>query len=251
MNVQKQLNQDIFQTLSEFLSSHKENNMKNTYRGKVIDNNDPKKQGRCKVKVYGLYDEIPNSDIPWSNPTQGFLGSDVSSLIIPLNGTIVNVVFEDDDVYKPVYTTKTFITTEIPSKAKDGYPDNMVFFESNDGDSFTFNRKTGDMILTHRSGTIIELNKDIKIESSDGSKIEMDKDITVEGSSGSSVTIKSNGDIEIGGSGLMQALLTESFKTALEAHTHTVVVAGATLTTSSPTILPEIIPYTTDTTKAN
>jgi phage baseplate assembly protein gpV len=33
--------------------------------GFVVDNNDPLKIGRCKVKIIGLYDSIKNEDLPW------------------------------------------------------------------------------------------------------------------------------------------------------------------------------------------
>ena len=34
--------------------------------GKVVDNNDPKKLGRVKVNVYGVYDDIAPEDLPWA-----------------------------------------------------------------------------------------------------------------------------------------------------------------------------------------
>jgi hypothetical protein len=70
-----------------------------------------------------------------------------------------------------------------------------------------------------------------------------------------SITIKKNGDIVIGGGAVTQALLTEAFKLAMEAHTHPIIppVAPSTVPTITglPTILPEtVLPYTTNKTKA-
>ena len=46
------------------------------YVGKVIDNNDPDKKLRVKVRVYGLMgNEIPDSDIPWAAAEDSYMGS--------------------------------------------------------------------------------------------------------------------------------------------------------------------------------
>ena len=52
--------------------------MSNHFLGFVIDNNDPMKVGRCKVKVIGLHDSLSDSDLPWIQP------------MIPLNHNIVH-----------------------------------------------------------------------------------------------------------------------------------------------------------------
>ena len=44
--------------------------------GEVVDNEDPEIQFRCRIKVYGLFDDLETEDIPWAFPAnQGiFLG---------------------------------------------------------------------------------------------------------------------------------------------------------------------------------
>lgn len=51
--------------------------MNNHYIGTVIDNNDPQKVGRCKVRIHSLYDSLPVKDLPWIQ------------MMIPLNHDIV------------------------------------------------------------------------------------------------------------------------------------------------------------------
>lgn len=45
-----------------------------TYMGTVLDNKDPAGRGRCKVYVYGVYDEKFKEDdgkhLPWAIPAQ-------------------------------------------------------------------------------------------------------------------------------------------------------------------------------------
>ena len=36
------------------------------FLGEVVDVNDPKKIGRVKVKVFGVYDNIKDEDLPWA-----------------------------------------------------------------------------------------------------------------------------------------------------------------------------------------
>lgn len=80
-------------------------------RGIVIDNEDPEKRGRIKVRVPS-YHGIPNqsrtwiddNDLPWSTP--GIFisgGNDLGQRILPTVGTRVFVMFEDGDFTKPVY----------------------------------------------------------------------------------------------------------------------------------------------------
>lgn len=137
---------------------------------KVVDNADPKEQGRVKVRVYGLYEEtIPDEDLPWAIPDFSFTGSTLGSFIVPTVGAIVNVYFENDDPYLPKYTNKviqTDVLEDMASNIGDDYPDTMVFFETENGDYFKINRKSLKMTFRHASGLIITADKDgnIKID---------------------------------------------------------------------------------------
>ena len=39
-----------------------------SYLGVIVDVIDPLKQGRAKVKVFGIFDDLPVEDIPWAEP---------------------------------------------------------------------------------------------------------------------------------------------------------------------------------------
>ena len=39
-----------------------------SYLGVIVDINDPLKQGRAKVRVFGIFDDLEIEDIPWSEP---------------------------------------------------------------------------------------------------------------------------------------------------------------------------------------
>ena len=37
------------------------------YLGVVVDNKDPEFKGRAKVKVFGIFDDLNNEEIPWAH----------------------------------------------------------------------------------------------------------------------------------------------------------------------------------------
>ena len=71
-----------------------------TYIGIVEENKDPKKIGRCRVRVIDIFDDIPKDDIPWASPWKDLNGN---SFNVPEKGKIVTVVFDSGNIYKPEY----------------------------------------------------------------------------------------------------------------------------------------------------
>lgn len=67
------------------------------WRGKVVNDKDPCKQGRVQVRVYPLMDEIKDEDLPWAEPCwMGFC-------YIPPKESWVWVMFQEGDVHRPVW----------------------------------------------------------------------------------------------------------------------------------------------------
>lgn len=134
------------------------------YPGKIINNKDPKKLGRCQIRVYGVYDDaIPDEDLPWAIPDFTFTGSTLGSFIVPTVDSIVNVYLDNGDLYTPKYTTKVLqkdSLSNMSSTYDKDYPNTMVFFETDNGDYFKINRKTLEAEFRHASGLIITIDKD-------------------------------------------------------------------------------------------
>ena len=77
-------------------------NLRDTHwLGEIVDNKDPLKNGRCKVKVYGKFDLIPIEAIPWAACGNRHA---VGQHIIPAIGDIVAITFDNGNIYAPVYT---------------------------------------------------------------------------------------------------------------------------------------------------
>ena len=80
---------------------YKDNLRDTHWLGKVLDNLDPLKLGRCKVMVYGKFDKIPPESIPWaSSANSNALGAHST----PKIGDIVSIRFDNGDIYHPEYT---------------------------------------------------------------------------------------------------------------------------------------------------
>ena len=162
VNVKTITNQNVNESLKEYLHSRRIDQYVGNFQGKVINNNDPDKIGRCQIRVYGVFeDSVPDDDLPWALPDMDFIGSTVGSFIVPPIDAIVNVYFDRGDIYLPHYTTKMVVKNKLPNKAnyKENYPDTMVFFETDNGDYFKINRKSRIVTFGHSSGTVIKIMK--------------------------------------------------------------------------------------------
>jgi len=84
--------------------------------GIVEDNKDPNRKGRIKVRVQGIFDDIPVSDIPYASPTGSPNGK---SFNVPSVGKIVTVVFAWGDKYEPYYVACNYFNVNLQKKLKD------------------------------------------------------------------------------------------------------------------------------------
>ena len=138
----------------ELASSHIE-----FYSGQVVDNNDPEQLGRCRIRVFGMFgDEVPDKALPWAIPDDKFVGSMVGSMIIPPNNALVRVFFDHGDIYSPVYTSKIPEAKFKSRHINKDYPDTMLFFETDNGDYMTINKKKSEITFHASGGTLIRID---------------------------------------------------------------------------------------------
>lgn len=93
------------------------------YRGVVVDNKDPEKYGRVRVKLFGLNENEAIDNLPWAEVVQpngfGLIGGVGLSAVLK-QGTWVFVVFEEDNEQKQIVLG---VATGITELRKDGYAD--------------------------------------------------------------------------------------------------------------------------------
>lgn len=114
------------------------------YRGTVVNNNDPMQVGRIQVRIFSIFDDIPDDHLPWAIYADPFMygGRESGSSYIPDDGDKVWVFFEAGDKMQPVYFAGAPSALDFPSEMRQGYPKKRMFktkkghiieFDDNDG----------------------------------------------------------------------------------------------------------------------
>lgn len=79
---------------------YRDNTRDSHWLGEVVNNEDPLYKGRCRIKVFGKFDLIPEEAIPWATPMNRNLPGAHS---VPRVGDIVSVRFDNGNIYHPEY----------------------------------------------------------------------------------------------------------------------------------------------------
>lgn len=86
-----------------------------TYIGIVEDNADPKRLGRCRIRVFDVFDDIPVEDIPWASPWKDLNGNQFN---LPEKGKVLTVIFDSGNIYKPEYIYSDHFNVNLEQKLK-------------------------------------------------------------------------------------------------------------------------------------
>jgi len=95
---------------------YKDNNRDTHWIGEVVNNEDPSNLGRCQVKVFGKFDQLPVEAIPWATPMNR---DHVGAQSIPRVGDIVAVRFDNGNIYHPEYWFQVNQNTDLKSEVLD------------------------------------------------------------------------------------------------------------------------------------
>ena len=144
VNLRKHLlKHDCRNVLDDFINADIDDLVKDVYIGNVVNNNDPLKKGRIKVRVYNLFPaKIPDEDIPWAIPNFAYMGSIKGAFVVPPINTKVKVHFDRHDIYCPIYEFHGFSQNELPDGITTNYPDTMILYSTDQGEYFSVNRVT-------------------------------------------------------------------------------------------------------------
>lgn len=138
------------------------------FRGEVIDNRDPLQNGRCRVRIFSIFDQIPDDHLPWATFCDPFMGGleDVGSSFVPEIGTHVWCFFEGGDVRYPAYFAGAPAMNgkgnpDLPSESREegNYPDNKVI-KTKSGLVISFNGTEGNVKfeIKHPSGSSLTID---------------------------------------------------------------------------------------------
>lgn len=161
------------------------------FLGEVVNvKDDPEKLGRVKVRVFGVYDDVKEDDLPWAQivvpVTQGVHEGKGQYLGI-LKGTQVFGMFLDGkNSQLPMVIGTVPKEGDTNEKALENYPDNKVY-ETESGHYKEYDDTLGAERIKeyHKSGTYYEIDKDGN----------MTIDATESGAR--TITIKASGEINV------------------------------------------------------
>lgn len=198
----KNIEKEIPDLLKGFIDRFSSNSTQQMYTGKVEDNNDPDQLGRCKVRVFGWFDNenISTNDLPWAKPEPHLLGN----FIIPEVGSLVRIYFDHNSIYNPIYTASTINTNQISSNVLEDYPNNKLLFETKNGDFCVINTSTFEFQFRHSSGLTLTVDVDGNIdiknnEAETGNlNITVKGDVSVESETGDITVTASKGSVNLG-----------------------------------------------------
>lgn len=184
------------------------------YLGVVEDPNDPNKEGRCKIRVFGMHeDTIETVDLPWAYPKQksAFFGQDGQggSISIPKKDSVVAVMFNNGNPYSPEYYTIQELATDVRNElTKEGeyLGTHIVLFDGDEELKIWFTVNKGITVQLKDSRVNIGQDKAITIEHADssssielrGGEININSNSTINLTSGSEIEAASN-DVWING----------------------------------------------------
>jgi uncharacterized protein involved in type VI secretion and phage assembly len=146
------------------------------YRGVVVDDKDPLNSGRVKIRVFGIYDNVPDEALPWAIYSDPFMGGQVGfgGFLIPDIGNHVWVFFENGDHLQPVYFAG--------APYRDAYPqERLTSAHEESRGSIAYPRNKS---LRTKAGHVIEID-----DTPGNSRI------TIIHKSGTQITYQDNGDV--------------------------------------------------------
>jgi hypothetical protein len=194
-----------------------------SYLGVIVDINDPLKQGRAKVKVFGIFDDLPTEDIPWAEPgtaSEYFGGGKGGGAVsIPRIGTVVYCSFEDDNYYKLYFDT---IKEYSPDMIEEMNEENS--YEGFHSLIYDSEAQPGPLKLfySRKKGLVFQLeDATIQLDTQNGGELRVvikmgDDEIRMENNK----VIINSLNIELGEGALESVIKGDTFKKIYDTHTH-------------------------------
>lgn len=202
--------------------------------GIVVDNNDPDRLGRCRIRVFGVFDAkdssdnffIPDEKLPWAIPNSLHSTSTPtgnSSFTPPKKGSIVCVDFIENDIYSVRYYNSPYISEELIDYVGEDYPNfsSLVYNITENGIfKIVWTQSKGLSIEMESSFINIEQSGKIVIITSNEDKIEIDNQGTVNIEAKDNINIIAAKNIKFGKNAAQALIKGNAFREYFNTHTH-------------------------------
>jgi hypothetical protein len=208
--------------------------------GEIVDINDPLKQGRARVRVFGFFDDLDVEDIPWADQISGLSFSSsrgAGNITVPRLGAVVNAQFDGTNYYKIFYEFEKETSPDLLAEISDSYEGAQSLIYDTEAEPGPLK-----LFYTRKKGLTISLgDAKVQLDTQDGGQlrvvIEMGKDqIRMENSK---IIINSN-NIELGEGATEAVIKGNAFKTFFDSHVH-----GGAGTPPAVPLIPSILSVNT------
>ncbi len=223
--------------------SYKDDLSRQSWLGEVVDVDDPERSGRARVRVFGKFDDLDVSDVPWASPANNHTAGSSSGggfLSVPKVGSVVAVAFPDGDLYHPEYRFGQELSKEARDEVRDSYENAHVLLYDTvtDGGLKVFFTENKGLVLKYK-GTSMTLKPDesFLLENSNGDKVEVKKNGDVNVKAEKKVTVEcrdakikasksihldcaKNASVKLGSNVTDAVILGDTFLNMYNSHTH-------------------------------
>lgn len=208
------------------IDNRKEDYIDKIFIGIVEDIDDPDKEGKCKVRIFGVHgdsSEISTSDLPWAYPGKRgtYFGQDGKggSISIPKLNSVVTIRFNNGNVYSPEYYNIQELADDVKDELSNEYDGTHIMLFDGDQDLkiwYTVNKG-----LTFQLGdAVFNLNKEEGISAIlNDSVINVDNNNIITVETPSKVVVNSP-NIELGNNAAESVIKGDAFKKFFDTHTH-------------------------------
>lgn len=175
------------------------------FLGTVEDSRDPNKEGRCKVRVFGIHGEnLPIEDIPWAYPKNKslYFGKEgkAGAISIPKDGSVVSIKFDNGNIYSPEYYSIQELADDIKDELqKDGeyHGSHFLLFDGDEELKIWFTKEKGMTMQLKGSRVNIGQDKIITIEHDQSQSLIELKGAEINITADSKITATSTSKIEL------------------------------------------------------
>lgn len=237
-----------------------------TFKATVIDNDDSnhpdgQQLGRVKFKINLLHESVNDENLPWAIPNVSRAigpAPNSGSWSIPVKDSSIYITFQEGSHYFPMYEGGSWDKSNMPQLLIDNYPNsygivdpsgNKIWVTYSEGAS-TINvehksttklviNDAGDLDVTVVGKTTINSTGDATIHSDGKTTVNSTGDMLVESSGNTKVKAATKATIDAPqveiSTGALDNLVTKTFLTMFDAHTHTTTSPGSP---TSPPLIP-------------
>lgn len=201
------------------------------YIGKIVDPDDPDKEGRARIRVFGLFDDIPDDKLPWYQPIGRKMfagGGGFADISVPKKDTYVQVKFSEGNFYSGEYTTIQNFSEAVKNDISETYLNSHVLAYDTDEELKIYYTPSKGLIITLKNSLInIAADSSITIEHKDsksaiymvGDEIQVSSESTVNVTT-KNVVIDHSESVELGAGATEKVVLGDSFKEFFNQHIH-------------------------------